>query len=170
MTISAAMAETYASNDVRADLLLTLEINHITLPVPLRFVQGTRVKGVYETVTLPVPANPAAVFTVVDFSWQRPGQEEGGTTKARLRVDNVSRAIQDALRAAIASDKPFEVTYREYLTSDPNDPEIYDGLRMSTVAVTPLSASGDLSYEEIEMQGFPRRTYDLASYAALFGQ
>lgn len=170
MSLSAAMAESYASNDVRGDLLVTLEIDHITLPVPLRFVQGTRRKDVYETVTLPVPGNPAAVFTVVDFSWQRPGQEEGGTTKARIRIDNVSRAIQDALRAAIASDKPFEVIYREYLTSDPNHPEIYDGLRMNSASVTALSASGDLSYEEIEMQGFPRRTYDLATYAALYGQ
>lgn len=170
MTISAAMAEAYASNDVKADLLLTIEIDHITLAEPLRFIQGTRIPHIYETVSLPVPGNPAAVFTVVDFTWQRPGVEEGGTTKARLRIDNVSQSIQTALRAAIASDKPFEVTYREYLTSDPNNPEIYDGLRMSTVSVTALSASGDLSYEEIEMKAFPRRTYDLATYPSLYGQ
>lgn len=164
------MAEAYASNDVKGDLLLTLEFDHITFPEPLRFVQGTRVKDLYETVTLPVPGNPAAIFTVVDFSWQRPGQEEGGTTKARIRVDNVSRALQEALRGAIASDEPFAVTYREYLTTDPNNPEIYDGLRMSTVTVTALSASGDLSYEEIEMLGFPARTYDIPTYPALYGQ
>lgn len=170
MTISAAMAEAYASNDVRGDLLLTIQIDHITFAIPLRFVQGRRVRGLYETVTLPVPGNPAAIFEVIDFGWQRPGQGEGGTTKARLRIDNVSQAIQAALRAAIAADKPFDVTYREYLTTDPNNPEIYDGLQMRTVSVTPLSASGDLSYEEIELQGFPRRTYDLALYQALYGQ
>jgi hypothetical protein len=170
VTVSAAMAEAWASNDVKADLLLTIEIDHVTLPEPLRFVQGTRVKDVYETVILPVPGNPSAVFTVVDFAWQRPSQEEGGTTKARIRIDNVSQAIQTALRAAIASDQPFDVIYREYLTSDPNNPEVYDGLRMNTVSVTALSASGELSYEEIEMQGFPRRTYDLATYPALFNQ
>lgn len=164
------MAEAYASNDVKGDLLLTLEFDHITFPEPLRFVQGTRVKDLYETVTLPVPGNPAAVFTVVDFSWQRPGQEEGGTTKAKIRVDNVSRALQEALRGAIASDEAFAVTYREYLTTDPNNPEIYDGLRMGTVTVTALSASGDLYYEEIEMKAFPGRTYDLDTYPALYGQ
>lgn len=164
------MAEAYASNDVRGDLLLTLEFDHVTFPEPLRFVQGTRVPEIYETVTLPVPGDPAAVFTVVDFSWQRPGQEEGGTTKARIRVDNVSRAIQGALRGAIASDKPFDVTYREYLTTDPNNPEIYDGLHMGTVSVTPLSASGDLYYEEMELKAFPARTYDLDTYPALYGQ
>lgn len=164
------MAEAYASNDVKGDLLLTLEFDHITFPEPLRFVQGTRVKDLYETVTLPVPGNPSAIFTVVDFSWQRPGQEEGGTTRAKIRVDNVSRALQEALRGAIASDEAFEVTYREYLTTDPNNPEIYDGLRMGTVTVTALSASGDLYYEEIEMKAFPGRTYDLDTYPALYGQ
>jgi len=164
------MAEAYAANDVRGDLLLTLQLDHVTFAEPLRFVQGTRVKDLFETVTLPVPGDPAAVFTVVDFSWQRPGQEEGGTTKARIRVDNVSRAIQDALRAAVASDQAFAVTYREYLSTDLNNPEIYDGLHMGTVSVTPLSASGDLYYEELELKGFPARTYDLDTYPALYGQ
>lgn len=164
------MTEAYAVNDVRGDLRPTLEIDHVTLAEPLRFVQGTRVKDVYETEELPIPGNPTAVFEVADFSWQRPGQEEGGTTKARLRVDNISRAVQEAMRGAVASDQPLIVTYREYLTTDPNNPEVYDGLRMSTVTVTPLSASGELSYEEIEMRGFPASTYDLERYPALFGQ
>lgn len=170
MTISAALAEAYASNDVRGDLRLTLEFDHVTFLEPLRFVQGTRVRELYETVTLPVPGNPAAIFTVVDFSWQRPGQGEGGTTKATIRIDNVSRALQEALRGAIASGEAFSVIYREYLTTDPNNPEVYSGLRMGTVTVTALSASGDLYYEEIEMRAFPGRTYDLDTYPALYGQ
>lgn len=170
MTLSAAQAEAYASNDVRGDWLETLQIDHVTLAQPLLFIQGTRVKGVYETRELPVPGNPAAVFEVADFSWQRPSQEEGGTTKARLRVDNISRAVQEALRGATAADKPLIVTYRAYQTTDLNNPEVYDGLRMSTVSVTPLSASGDLGYEEIEMRGFPASTYDLERFPALFGQ
>ena len=170
MTISAAQAEAYASCDVRGDLLVTLQIDHVTLAQPLRFVQGVRVKGVYETLELPVAGNPLAVFEVADFSWQRPGQEEGGMSKARLRVDNISRTVQEALRGATASDRPLIVTYREYFTTDPNNPDVYEGLRMGTVTVTPLSASGELSYEEIEMRGFPASTYDLERYAALYGQ
>lgn len=170
MTLSAALAEAYAANDVSGDLLVTLEFNHITFEAPLRFVRGTRVKDLYETVLLPVAGNPAAEFTVVDFSCQLPGHEEGGTTKARIRVDNVSRALQEALRAAISSDQPFDVIYREYSTNDLNHPEVYDGLRMGSVSVTALSASGDLFYEEIEMKAYPGRTYDLPTYPALYGQ
>ncbi len=170
MTISAALAEAYAANDVSADLLFTIELNHITIEAPLRFVQGRHVKGVYESVTLPVPGDPAAVFTVVDFSCQLPGQEEGGTTQARLRVDNVSRYLHEALRAAVSADQPYDLIYREYSTKDPNHPEIYTGLRLGKVKVSALSATGDLSYEEIEMRNFPTRTYDLVTYPALYGQ
>jgi hypothetical protein len=170
MSVSAALAEAWASNDVSGDLLYTLEIDHISFETPLRFVQGTRVPELYETVSLPVAGNPAAVFTVVDFSWQRPGQEEGGVTKARIRIDNVSRQIQEALKAAVSADTPFSVIYREYSSKDPNHPEVFDGLRMRSANLTATSATGELGYEEIELKGFPARTYSSDLYSALYGQ
>ena len=170
MVLSVAIEEAYAAADVKGDVLDTLEFDHPTLAEPLRFVKGTRVPGLYETVTLPVPGNPAALFIVVDFGFTRPSQEEGGTTKAKLRVDNVSRQLQEALRAAIDADQPFSVTYRAYSTLDPNNPEIYDGLRMGNVQVSPYSANGDLFYEEIEMKAFPGLVYGLSEFPALYGQ
>ncbi|PZU95628.1 MAG: hypothetical protein DI527_01055 [Chelatococcus sp.] len=170
MTLTPALEEAYAAVDLTGEQLYTLEIDHPTLAEPLRFVQGTRVKDVHETVALPVPGDPAALFTVVAFDFQRPGQGEGGATKAKIRVDNVSRQLQDALRAAIASDQPFSVTYRVYSTLDLNHPDTWDGLRMGSVSVGAISSSGDLYYEEIELKAFPGRTYDLDSYPALYGQ
>lgn len=170
MALAIALEEAYAAVDVAGDVLDTLEFDHPTLAEPLRFVKGTRVKDIYETVALPVPGNPAALFIVVDFSFTRPGQEEGGTTKAKLRVDMVSRQLQEALRAAVSADQPFSVIYRAYSTLDSNHPEIFDGLRMGNVSVSPLSATGDLFYEEIEMKAFPGETYNLDDYPALYGQ
>lgn len=170
MALSTALEEAYAAVDVSGDIYDTLEFNHPTLGAPLRFVKGVRIPGEYETLSLPVPGNPAAEFTVVDFGFQRPGQDEGGTSKARIRVDNVSRVLQQALRDAISSDEAFSVTYRCYSTNDLNHPEEFTGLRMSSVSVNALSAEGDLYYEEVELQGFPKRTYDLEKYPALYGQ
>lgn len=169
MVLSVALEEAYAAVDVAGDLLDTLEFDHPTFSEPLRFVRGTRIPGEYETVDLPVPGGPVP-FMVVDFSFTRPGQEEGGTTKAKIRVDNVSRLLQDALRSAISSDQAFSVVYRCYSTLDPNNPEVYTGLRMSSVSVSALSATGDLYYEEVEMQAFPGLTYSLDDYPALYGQ
>ncbi|CAN7598622.1 DUF1833 family protein [Bosea sp. LjRoot237] len=170
MALSTALTEAYAAVDVSGDLYDTLEFNHITLAEPLRFVKGVRISGEYETLTLPIAGNPAAVFTVVDFGFQRPGMDEGGTSKARIRVDNVSRVLQQALRDAISADEAFSVTYRCYSTNDINHPEEYTGLRMSSVTVNALSAEGDLYYDEVELQAFPKRTYDLTLYPALYGQ
>lgn len=170
MVLSVAMTEAYAVADVRGDLLHTLELDHPTFPQPLRFVCGDRVPGVFETMTLPVAGNPAAVFTVVAFNWTGPGQGDGGTTKAKIRVDNVSRQLQEPLRAAIVSGAKLTVTYRCYSTNDPNNPEVYDGLKMSDVNLNAVSANGDLYYEDIELQAFPRQTYSLPLYPALYGQ
>lgn len=168
--LSAALEEAYAAVDVDREFRDTLEFDHPTFDEPRRFVAGTRIPGVHETEQFPVPGNPAAVFTIVNFEFQRPGHGEGGTTKARIRIDNVSRLLQDALRGAIAADQPFSVIYRCYALDDPNHPEIYDGLRMGSVQVTMLSAAGDLYYEEIEMKAFPGQTYSLDLYPALYGQ
>lgn len=170
MTLSAALEEAFAVNDVSREFRDTLEFDHPTFDEPRRFIAGTRIPGAYETELLPVPGNPAAVFTVVNFAFQRPGQGEGGTTKAKIRIDNVSRLLQDSLRGAIAADQPFSVIYRCYALDDPNNPEIYDGLRMGQVQVTALSATGDLYYEEIELKAFPGQTYSLGLYPALYGQ
>ena len=170
MTLSTALEEAYANVDVTGDILDTLEFNHPTFDNPLRFVNGSPIKDVYGTITLPLPGNPAAVFTVVPFQFIRPGFEEGGSTKAQIRVDNVSSVLQQALRAAISSDQPFDLTYRSYSTIDPQNPEVYNGLRMGSVSVTALSASGDLYYEEVELKAFPRETYSLEAYPALYGQ
>ncbi len=170
MVLSLALEEAYANVDVTGDYLDTLEFDHVTFEAPLRFVNGTPVKGLYETVVLPVPGNANAVFTVVPFSFTRPGYEEGGSTKATLSIDNVSSVLQQALRASIASDRPFELVYRTYSTIDKNNPEIYNGLRMGSVSVNVISASGDLYYEEVELKAFPRETYNLTDFPALYGQ
>lgn len=170
MALSQALEEAYAAVDVSGEIYDTLEFNHPTLPEPLRFIKGTRIPGEYETTTLPIAGNPSAVFTVVDFGFQRPGFDEGGSSKARVRVDNVSRILQGVLRDAIQADQPFAVTYRCYSTNDLNHPEEYTGLRMASVTLNALSAEGDLFYDEVELQGFPKRTYDLERYPALYGQ
>jgi hypothetical protein len=171
MTLAAALVEAYAVADNSGDILDTLELDHPTFPAPLRFVNGVPIKDLYETVNLPVvPGGPAVPFTVVPFSFTRPSFDEGGASKAKLRVDNVSRALQEPLDEAVASDQPLTVIYRNYSTNDDDNPEVISGLRMSNVALSALSAEGELSYEEIEMKAFPGETYSFDQYPGIYGQ
>lgn len=171
MTLSAALEECYANVDRDGDEWVTIEIDHVTLPAPLRFVQGVPVKDVFETLSFPLtPGGTPVPFTVAGFGVVRPSQEEGGPGRGRIRVDNVSRHLQPVLRAATQSDQPITVTYRVYHSKDQSNPEIYDGLNLGNVALAALSATGDLYYREIALKAFPAKTYELDLYPALFGQ
>lgn len=171
MALSTALQEAYAAVDVDGDLWETIELDHVTLAAPERFVRGSFVKDVFETMNFPVsPGGPHVVFKVVDFSCELPSQEEGSPGKAKIRIDNVSLVLRQALRDAKNSDQPIRVTYRCYSSKDLDNPEIYSGLKMRSVSVSALSATGEMSYDEIEMTAFPRATYELATYPALYGQ
>lgn len=179
MPISEGLEEAYASVDNNGFIYDTVEIDHNALEEPLYFVRGTTKAGEFTTMQFPVlmqvgdppvPTNVMKTFTMVDFGLQRPGQEEGGVTRARLRIDNVSRIIQSVMRDVIASDQPIRVTYRCYWSEDLENPEVYSGMKMNQVAITALSAEGELFYQEVDMQAFPRETYDLSRYPTLFYQ
>lgn len=171
MPLSAALEEAYASVDQDGDVWTTIQIDHVTLPGPLRFVQGVPVKDVFETMSFPIEVGGDPVsFTVADFGFVRPSQEEGGPGRGKIRIDNVSRHLQPVLRAAVQSDQPITVIYRVYHSTDTVNPETYSGLNLGNVALTALSATGDLYYQEVELQAFPRKTYTIELFPALFGQ
>lgn len=170
MTISQGLQQAYASVDNDGYIYDTIEITHIALPEPLYFVKGTPEAGSPKFITLPVAGAGMCNFTIIDFGLQRPGQEDGGITRARLRIDNVSQIIQGVLRDVIAADQAFEVTYRAYWSEDLNDPEVYTGLRMGQVAVTAYSAEGELFYDEVEMKAYPGEIYDISRFPSLFFQ
>lgn len=171
MTISAALEECYANVDQDGDVWETIEIDHVALPGPQRFVLGTPVKDLFETMGFPVVfGGPDVSFTVAQFAFVRPSQEEGGPGRGRIRIDNVSRHLQPVLRAAVKSDQPIRVIYRCYHSTDRHDPETYSGLNLGNVSLTALSANGDLYYREIELKAFPGKTYELELFSALYGQ
>lgn len=167
--LSTAMQEAYASVDTSGDTYPTVEIGHVSFEAPLFFLAGVPKEEVFETMDLPVDG-VMRTHKVVDFGFTLPGHEEGGPTKARVRIDNVSSQISQALRAAIASDQPFTFTYRAFNTNDLDHPEVYSGLIMKSVDVDAFSASGELTFEEVDLKAYPRQTYDLETYPALYGQ
>lgn len=169
MTISEGLVQAYANADQKGFIYDTIEIDHIGLPQPLYFARGIQDGDEdLRSITLPIGPGLQANFVFVDFGLQRPGHEDGGITRAKLRVDNISKIIQDVMRDVIASDQAFSVTYRCYWSEDINSPEVFTGLRMNQVAITATSAEGELFYDEVDMQAYPREVYDLARFPTLF--
>lgn len=169
MVLSVALTESYAAVDVDGDVYETVQFDNAVLIEPLRFVNGVPVKDVYETVSFPVTfGGPAVPFQVIPFSWTPPSQEEDGPGQARLRVDNISRHLREPLELATQSDQPFLVTYRAFHSKDVNNPDVWTGLLLKRVSVNAFSASGELTYVEIALKAFPKKTYDLQTYQALY--
>jgi hypothetical protein len=171
VTIEQGLEEAYASVDNSGVVMDTIQIDHIALDEPLYFLKGTPKAGEFEVVQLPVVNGGVASmanFVVIDFFMQRPGQDDSGITRAKIRIDNVSRILNQVMSEVIASDKPFDITYRAYWSEDVNNPEVFTGLHMNQVAINASSAEGEVFYDEVEMKAFPRETYDLARFPSLF--
>lgn len=168
MTMSVALVEGYAAADVDGDVWETVQFDNAVLIEPLRFLNAVPVKDVFETKGFPVTSGgPLLPFQVIPFSWTPPSQEEDGPGQARLRVSNISGHLREPLELAVTSDQPFLVTYRAYHSKDLSNPDVWTGLRLKRVSVNAFSASGELTYVEIALKAFPRKTYDLQTYKAL---
>ena len=73
------------------------------------------------------------------------------------------RALSSAATGAIS------VTYRAYLGDDYGTVvDLIEGLKLKRATVAAATVDGELSFEEIATQAFPRRTYDLDTYGALW--
>lgn len=69
-------------------LLILLTITHADLGAPLRFVANT--------VDIVSRSN---TFTAYGFGFAAPGDGDGGSTAARIIIDNIDRRIVDTIRA-----------------------------------------------------------------------
>lgn len=164
MTLTAAMQEAYAANPAGEIVIETLELDHVTFDRPIRIASN-----VEEDVSLPLTAGGSPVlFKALAVSVTLPGVSEDGPTPMRIRIDNVSGYLLPYLRAAIQSTSPIGVTYRAYTSIDLTAPgDVIDGLQLRSVDLTATSAEAAVGFREIEMEAFPRRTYDSTYYPAL---
>lgn len=164
MTLTAAMQEAYAANPGGEIVIETLELDHVTFEAPVRIAAN-----VDEDVALPLTSGgPDVAFKALAVSVTLPGVSEDGPTPMRIRIDNVSGYLLPYLRAAIQSTAPIGVIYRAYTSIDLSAPgDVIDGLQLRSVDLTATSAEGAVGFREIEMEAFPRRTYDQTFYPAL---
>lgn len=158
-----ARDEAYASAPADQVIAHMIELQHPTFPEPLRFITSV------EERTAVLLENGGAVYCeATAFDLVPPGFEDGGPTPARLRVDGVASKLYPVLKQATAGGV-IKVIYRAYLLPDVDHVvDLIEGLELKKVSLTATVAEGELSFAEIGTQAFPRRTYDLENYPALW--
>lgn len=156
-----ARDEAYASARVDAMPRPVVRLDNPAFDKPLYFMQG-----IEEQTTI---RNEDGVFADVipcAFKCTLPGFDDSGPTPAKLIVDNVALQIYPYLRLASG---PISVTYLGYLGDDLyNVADLVEGLKLKVVNLSSTTAEGELVFEEIATQNFPRRTYSLTDYPSLW--
>lgn len=111
---SQALKEARASAPADRLTLVTLELRHATFTTPIRVVHDDQGWDLTLEGDAPQDAGQTVTFTALAFSAELPAVNKDAPGAIRLRLDNVSRTVGQAVRAAKASGSPVACTMRVY--------------------------------------------------------
>ena len=122
--------------------VVLLMVDHAALAQPIRVTSNNEQTSMGGNTFEPYP-----------FEMQLLSDSEGKVSAAKLRIDNVSRVLTDAVRTPTT---PPDVTYWVVLASDPNTIEVGPvSLKLGEVTITRDSVSGTLTPALVMNRPFP---------------
>jgi hypothetical protein len=166
MTLSAALAEAYASCPADVIELATVELYHPTWDAPLRLVRD-RV-DLIATLEDTAPNDPGATvtFTAFPFNFTLPKRGEG-RQELMLEIDNASRLLMTAIESMdLSVDDPVRVIYRPYLSTDLSAPHMNPPLKLNVrgISIDTQRVSLSCGYADFANRRFPRRLYRVEEF------
>lgn len=167
MSWEQAMREAYASSPVDEVALYTLELRHPKFedengePTAIRVVQGYENKVLGLEADAPLNPGQMVEFLACRFSLTLPRMEENAVPELQIVISNVSRKITKHLEEAITVLEPIAVTFRPYLDSAPEAPQMDPPLHLTLkkVKVDIFQVTGSASLEDVHNWPFPFRKY-----------
>ena len=201
-SLSAALAEAYASAPADVIVLHTLEIRHPSFvengaAKPIRVVRnyedtatwlslgGAEVRAALDGLDeearrkvglvarleadAPHDAGLLVPFVALGFELELPPVDAIPVPEIVVTLDNVGREITRHLDAAAVSRERIEVTYRPYLSTDINGPQMDPPLTMtlSEVEVDVFRITGRARVLDIGNKAFPGEIYTIKKYPGL---
>jgi len=188
--LSEAIKEAYASAPASVVTLHTLELRHPDFTTPIRVVLnhpdtatwlalgGAEVQaaidamedddertaiGLVARLEDDAPANPGEMvaFIGMAFSLDLPPVENVSVPEITMTIDNVSRKITDALEEASTSQQKIEVTYRPFLSTHIDAPDMVPPLTMTlaNAKADPYQVTGSARMLDIGNKKFPLEVY-----------
>lgn len=161
---SLAMQEAYASAPRGVVIVHVLSIDNDEWDAPYHLASG-----IEDELGVTLEDGSVATLTPCAFDITPPGFGDDGPTPARIRIDNVSGLLVEPFDEAIETGRPIVVTYRTFRADDLTAPgDVVAGLRLRDAALTATAAEAELDFEQVTDQAFPRMTYGLEEYPALW--
>lgn len=153
MTISTALKQDAWSQESNLPLVL-LEIDHADLAVAIRVVNNKA----------NITSN-GEEYVGFPFEIFLPDSKDDAPPQAKLRIDNVSREIVEAIRS-ISS--PPSVTIRIVRQETPDIVEAeFAGMQLRYVPFDALSVEGTLEFEDLTREPYPAYTFNPANYRGM---
>lgn len=150
MTISESLKQEAWSQESDLPLVL-LEIDHADLAVPIRVVNNK------ENIT-----SNGEEYTAFPFEIVLPSSQDDGPPQAKLRIDNVSREIGEAIRTISG---PPSVTIRVIRRQTPDIVEAeFEGMILRKVNYDALSVEGNIEFEDLTREAYPGYSFNPANY------
>lgn len=153
MTISEDLKQDAFSPESNLPLVL-LEIDHDDLAAPILVVNDK----------VNVTSN-GTEYVAYPFEIFLPESTDSGPPKARLRIDNVSREIIQAIRTITG---PPDVTIKVIRREAPDVVEAeFTGMKLRRIPYDVLSIEGDLEFEDLTREPFPALTMNPSNYRGI---
>ena len=174
-----ALEEAYASVPSGVIAWDTLELRHPMLDRTYRFVldEGEKIgeteadeygttQDIYGRVLrleddAPENAGELADFIATAFEVRLPASEADRPPEMSIVLDNVPGDLMKAMGPAAASGEAVDLTYREYLSDDPDTVHYrLTGLSLRKVGVTTLRIEGKIIFMGLHSRSFPGAFYN----------
>lgn len=153
MTISESLKQDAYSSESNLPLVL-LVIDHADLADPIRVVNNK------ENIT-----SDGEEYTAFPFEIVLPSSQDDAPPQAKLRIDNVSREIGEAIRTISgAPSVTIRVIRRE--TPDVIEAE-FEGMVLRKVNYDALSVEGTLDFEDLTREPYPAFSFNPANYPGI---
>ena len=153
MTISDTL-KTEAWSEATDLPLVLLKIDHADINPAIRVVNNT----------VDITSN-GDIFTAFPFEITLPNNLEDAPPRARLRIDNVSREIAEAIRDIST---PADVTITVVRQDDFDTAEMtWPAMRLTNVRWDALTVTGDLEFEDLTREPYPAHTFSPAEFPGL---
>lgn len=176
LSLSEALAEAAVTARIDYVKLVTYEIWHPSMDVPVRFVDDW--EPLAATLEGDAPRNAGETVTFGACSVQRPVVEESDKAQSpevSLRIDNVTGVVTDALRTARASndpdvrDAPWQLIERAYINADTTAPAVIPVFKVTLirVAMQGPTAVFTAAYKDSVNTSIPAITFTPESYPGL---
>ena len=171
-SLSAALAEAYASAPSDEVIYHTLEISHAAFSQPIRVVRDNA--DLTARLEATAAHNPGEMVTFVGFGFDlvRPEVSATGVPQCTIEMDNVSREILANIELAMTSLDAIEVTYREYLASDLEGPQNDPPMTLTIISISAdvFRVRAVAGYPDMSNRRFPREDYTTERFPGLVAQ